>query len=519
MPGRGGWVKRSAIFVHRWLGVALCAIFLLWFPSGIGMMYWDFPSVGRADRLERSPALDASRIVLSPMEAYARAGSPQPAPQARLAVFDGRPVYRFRASRGEYIVYADTGDEQLEVSTGMMQRAASAWTGQPASAARVELIEDVDQWTVQESLKRLMPLWKYSWPNGEQAYVSEASGEVVQYTTSASRLGAWLGPIPHWLYFTPLRRNGSTWSRVVIWSSGIGTVSAILGLAVAIWMYSPSKRYRYAGAPTGIPYRGQKRWHTVLGLLFGVGAVTWAFSGLLSMDPFPARTVGPAGGRRGGGGIAEALRGRVTIAPFEAKHPRAVLAQLASLEVKELELTSFAGEPVYLATLPGGDTRVVPLHGEPFAEFDRRRIIDVVTRAAAPGGLADIRVLDQYDRYYLDRRRQRPLPVILAQANDAEQTRYYIDPKTARIVRTYSASGWVNRWLYHGLHSLDFPWLYNYRPAWDIVMITSMLGGTALCVTSLILAWRVLGRKLAQLFARHESRRAMPTEDLVADVE
>ena len=41
------FIKRSLIFVHRWLGVALCLIFLLWFPSGIGMMYWDFPSVSR----------------------------------------------------------------------------------------------------------------------------------------------------------------------------------------------------------------------------------------------------------------------------------------------------------------------------------------------------------------------------------------------------------------------------------------------------------------------------------------
>jgi hypothetical protein len=57
----------------------------------------------------------------------------------------------------------------------------------------------------------------------------------------------------------------------------------------------------------------------------------------------------------------------------------------------------------------------------------------------------------------------------------------------------------MNRWLYHGLHSLDFPWLYDYRPLWDIVVITFMLGGTALMVTSLILAWRVVGRKLAQL--------------------
>jgi hypothetical protein len=27
-------VFRVLLFVHRWLGVALCVLFLLWFPSG-----------------------------------------------------------------------------------------------------------------------------------------------------------------------------------------------------------------------------------------------------------------------------------------------------------------------------------------------------------------------------------------------------------------------------------------------------------------------------------------------------
>jgi histidinol-phosphate aminotransferase len=85
---------------------------------------------------------------------------------------------------------------------------------------------------------------------------------------------------------------------------------------------------------------------------------------------------------------------------------------------------------------------------------------------------------------------------VLVRVNDAEQSRYYIDLKTARVVYSYSAKTWMSRWLYHGLHSLDFPWLYDYRPLWDIVVITFMLGGTALCVTSLILAWRVIGSYL-----------------------
>src|SRR4029453_4237981 len=105
-------------------------------------------------------------------------------------------------------------------------------------------------------------------------------------------------------------------------------------------------------------------------------------------------------------------------------------------------------------------------------------------------------LLRQYDRYYLDRHRGRPLPVILVKLNDAARTRYYIDPKTARVAGSYRSGNWVTRWLYHGLHSLDFPWLYNYRPLWDIVVITFMAGGPALCVTSLVLAWRVLGRTL-----------------------
>jgi uncharacterized membrane protein len=491
-------VKRALIFVHRWLGVALCLVFLLWFPSAIGIMYWDFPDVRAADRIAHAAPIDASKIQLSPAQAFATLGIDGEAQSVQLSAFDGRPVYQF--DDGAYTVYADTGEERLDVSDAMVHRIAETWTGQPASAARVEQITDVDQWTVQMRIADLSPLWKFSWPNGEQVYITQTTGEVVQYTTTASRLGAYVGAIPHWLYFTPLRKNGPQWSRVVIWSSGIGTIAAIIGVIIGAWMYSPSKRYRYDGAPSSIPYHGQKRWHTVLGLIFGVATITWAFSGMLSMDPFPRRETGGGPLDRGVNpqSIRRALRGEMQLAAFAAKGPREALAQLGNARVKQLDFTSFAGEPMYLATLEGGDTRIIPLQGAPVTAVDPQRIIDVVTRAAG-AGMVDTRVLTQYDRYYLDRRRQRPLPVILAQLHDAERTRYYIDPKTARVVGSYNSQAWVNRWLYNGLHSLNFPWLYNYRPLWDIVVITFMVGGTALCVTSLILAWRVLGRKVRGL--------------------
>ena len=489
MSPTSGALIRLAIFVHRWLGVVLCVLFLLWFPSGIGIMYWDYPSVSAGDRIERMPALDRSKVRLSPEQVYAGIADGSLPTPVRLNSFDGRPVYRFGK---EVIVYADTGEVQIDVSPELMLRVAAAWTGQPANAAQIESVEEVDQWTV-GGVFRQRPLWKYSWPDGQQVYVSENSGEVVQYTNTGSRLGAYVGAIPHWLYFTPLRKHGPYWSRLVIWSSGIGAFAALLGVTIGIWMYSPSKRYRRAGVATSIPYRGQKRWHMVFGLVFGLGAATWAFSGMLSLEPFPLSS-----GRPSGDGIPEALGGHVEMAAYAAKPPQEALAELSLVQVRQLEFTSFAGAPGYLATLAGGDTHIVPVDGAPLASVDPEGLVDVLTRAVGADRLAEIRVLDQYDAYYLDRRRARPLPVILARLNDEAETRYYIDPRTARVIDAYSRSSWMNRWLYHGLHSLNFPWLYNYRPLWDIVVITFMLGGTALCVTSLILAWRVVGRTLGR---------------------
>ena len=506
-------VKRALIFVHRWLGIALCLLFLLWFPSGIGMMYFPMPSVTPAARFDRLPILQSSKVTISPGEAAEKLGvDPE---DLTLTSFDGRPAYRVGGGRGGDgpVLYADTGEEQGEVPTELVQRLASTWTGQPVSSASVEEITEVDQWTLQTRLADLSPVFKYSWPNGEQVYVSQSSGEVVQYTTTASRIGAYLGPIPHWFYFTPLRKNGPQWSRVVIWSSGIGTIAAIIGVVIGIWMYSPSRQYRYAGAPTSIPYRGQKRWHTVFGLIFGVATVTYAFSGMLSMDPFPSFN-DRVQQRRGGGepNVRSALQGDLDPNGFEAKHPKQALEQLGDLQVKEIDLMAFNGEAIYLARLADGDTRVIPMRGDPRTGFDQKDIVRIVSAAA--DGRMTTRVLNQYDRYYLDRTRRLPLPVILAESTTGQQTRYYIDPKTARIVQTYNSSNWVNRWLYNGLHSLNFPWLYNYRPLWDIVVITLMLGGTALCVTSLILAWRVLGRKLARVLNVKSTREPALSEDL-----
>jgi uncharacterized iron-regulated membrane protein len=490
---------RSLVAVHRWLGVALSLNCFVWFASGIGMMYWDFPSVTPADRLARAPVLEAEAIHVSLSEAFSAAGISS-ADEVRLNTFDGRPVYRLRSGRTQRIVYADSGEVRGSISREQTDRIASGWVGRSVGTATVRAADSVDQWTVQLPLARLKPVWQYSWPEGEQVYVSQASGEVVQYTTQASRLGAYVGAIPHWLYVTPLRRNGPAWSRIVIGLSAVATVVAALGLTIGVLTFSPSRRYRRGGVPSRVPYRGWKRWHAILGLIIGVGALTWAFSGLLSMDPFPLPGDPPQTGE-----VERAFRGTIQDTAFESLTPRGALTSLGT-SGKQLEFISSDAGSFYVATFDSGDTRLVSLSATPRTELDMQQVTTVVGAAVRPDSIVETRLLDHYDRYYLDRHHARPLPVVLVRLADRDATRFYIDPKTARVVGAYNTRNWVTRWLYHGLHSLDFPWLYRYRPLWDLIVGAFMVGGTALCLTSLVLAWQVVGTTFRRRLAPDDGR-------------
>jgi hypothetical protein len=482
-------LKKFAILCHRWTGTAFCVLFAWWFISGIFMMYVDYPEVNDSNRLSRAQPIDASRVQLTALQAWASLRTKGEPDEVRLRMFGSRPAYWFRLGKARAFVYADNGAIQVKFPADLNRRTAAAWTGQPAAAATSELMTSEDQWTVGGIYFNYEPLTKYSWPNGEQVYIPSATGEVVQYTTRTSRFLSYLGPIPHWLYFTPLRKNPRFWSRIVIWLSGAATAVALLGLFAGLSLYSPSRR---------IPFTGTKRLHMILGLFFGFLACTWAFSGMLSMDPFPMKIAGEDPR------IPEALNGDpFEFEGFSSKSARDALVQVtAALSVKEVEFLSLGGKSFYLATQDPRHTRLIPMAGPPVSEFDRASLVDLAGKASQPTPLANIRLITGYDAHYLDRNHELPLPVLFVQLGDPQRSSFYIDPRTARVVGSYSSGRWPERWLYHGLHSINLPWLYNHRPAWDIAVLFLMLGGTWLAITSVIIALRFAGLKMAGKYTR-----------------
>jgi len=97
--------------------------------------------------------------------------------------------------------------------------------------------------------------------------------------------------------------------------------------------------------------------------------------------------------------------------------------------------------------------------------------------------------------------------VLRVRYDDPQQTWLYVDGVRGTPLRKEERLTRLNRWLYHGLHSLDFPFLYYQRPLWDIVVIALSAGGLALAVTTIVPAVRRFRRHARRLT---RARKALP---------
>lgn len=140
------------------------------------------------------------------------------------------------------------------------------------------------------------------------------------------------------------------------------------------------------------------------------------------------------------------------------------------------------------------DARTLTARTEPFpADTLLERL-----RAAAPdASIVTHELLADYDSYYYSRNGQAALPVLRVKFDDPLETWVYVDPELGQIVASIHRLHRVERWLYNGLHSLDFGFWYDRRPLWDIGMILLSLGALATSTIGFWLGWKRLRRGLA----------------------
>ena len=347
--------RKFLILSHRYLGIVLSLLVMMWFATGIVMMYaGGMPRLTPELRLERLPALEVSRIRLTPAEAAARAELGDVPGRVSLLTVMGRPAYRYARGR-PVTVFADNGEVLDEISLAEAKTIASRFMDLPEDLIHhVGTLIETDQWTLAQG--RQLPLHKFSADDGEgsELYVSSQTGEVTVFTTGRSRMLAWIGTIPHWLYFSALRANQPLWYRLVVWTSTFACIVAILGLALGITQFRRAKPFRLAAA---IPYTGWMRWHYVSGVIFGVFTLTFAFSGLLSMEPYAWTNATGLEVER------DVFTGGPTdLARFGPMDPAEWERLLGGRAIKELEFARIQDAPYYVVR-QREPTRRPPAHG------------------------------------------------------------------------------------------------------------------------------------------------------------
>jgi hypothetical protein len=477
--------KRPLHLLHRWLGIGIGLLVLLWFGSGIVMMYVPYPALSEPERMAWLAPLDAGQVKVNAWEAWQATAKPGTPDVVRLNTVAGRPAYHFMAAGRWSSVWADNG-AMLQVTPAIA--AAAARSAAPGSGIRSNELVDLDQWSL-GGMTGHRPLYRVTADDaaGSVAYVSSHTGELVRDTTRSERAWNWTGSVMHWIYFTPLRRQAEPWRQAVMWSSAAALLLVIVGMVLGIQRLR--LRRRYAGGRRS-PYRGWHACHHWLGLSLGTLTITWLFSGWLSVDPFgwlssPGITVQDRLAFAGGPLDRDNLS--VSAAQAIERHPG-----MLELEWRRVDGT------LYFSALDRTRRRLLDAHTAMVVDtIPQAQLLHAVRAMRPQAPLQAVDVLTSGDNYYYSHHEQVAFPVLRVQFALADDTTFYVNTVQGKLAGYADHNSKWNRWLFNGLHQLDFAPVVRVRPVWDVMVISLCLLGAMLATTGLVLGWRRLRKRSA----------------------
>jgi len=462
-------------FLHKLLGVLLCILFFLWFATGIVMIYHGFPRAS-ADK----------QLALM-----------QPLVSADLPAAED--LSEILANQKDRTISART----FEAFDDSLEATLRSWCTAPV--ARIDTLKKLDQWIPFGRNREELPIYKYHFddPERHQLYLGSKTGRVLQFTSQKERVWAWFGAIPHWVYFTKLRQEQQLWLNSVKWAAGIGCIMVILGFVLAIRVAVKTRKTK--------PYKKKwYNWHYILGFVFGIFAITFAFSGMMSLADMPEfLKKAPKTARRGPGGPPPGGR-------FPGQGPGLALdrytldyrdALAAYPGAKTLAWSDFKGHPYYTLTLAPKERVFIDAAAaqvKPFVITEEMVLRDMERqyRDSIP---YTVELIDEFDRDYHTRKvTPTSLPVYRVIVDDYMHTRYYYNPATLDVKRIDDDTRTRN-WLYHKLHTLDFKFLTDHPVLWNIVMYALMIGGAALSVTGIVLSVSWIVRGIRKLFRKRKT--------------
>ncbi len=186
--------RRWLYIIHRWIGIATCLLFAMWFVSGVVMMYVAFPHLTDRERLIALPEIAWDHVLVAPDRAMAVAGVASYPRDLRLVMMDNTPVYRLLDWNG---VHKTISAQDGRLIDGITSEQALAIARHHPGAVHPRMIGTIarDQWSVTAHYDPLRPLFLVSLADedGTELYISARNGELALDTTRRERIWNWLG--------------------------------------------------------------------------------------------------------------------------------------------------------------------------------------------------------------------------------------------------------------------------------------------------------------------------------------
>jgi len=454
-------------------------MFMVWFLSGIVLIFVGFPHSSRQQRFEYLKPFTAEDM------AIVKAPSATFKGRIELEKWGDRPVYRVYSGRKNQKVYDANTLKQLPVLTE--QQAIDVVTDYTkTTVSKCTKLEKLDCWMPWSYYRPLLPFYKCELDDGlgSVVYVSSKSGLVVQRTTRKSRLLAFVGAIPHWIYIKQLRLQVQLWRDTVSVISLIGLLVCISGIVIGFIRLKRNKKGRINGLT---PYKKNwYKWHHQLGFIFGSLVFTFMLSGLVSVTGISTCLVEKAPR------LKKVWNQKVQTHHWDVKPLDVWQACHNSSGIRKMVWSTSMGESsweVYRDSYQVAeiykmkDGKVIQQ-----SEVSENKLLSYGKRLLNNKAIK-IAQVKEYSKYYQPSgMAYRPIPVYRLDVSGSHNHQIYVDPLTGKLLTEVDNNTRWRWWLYKAPHKFNFPWLVEHQVVRKTLLTIASVIGVFISFTGLMIS-------------------------------
>lgn len=476
--------NRFMLSFHRITGVIIAAFFLMWFATGLVLLYHPYPRLdeSKANALMETlpdsiaiPDLDGKKVE-----------------SLVLTQVQGQSIFSGKADGKRMRVCADTLEKIKKIDYAATESIAGKWVN--ARIIKADTLQERAQWVLYSRYERDLPIYKFYFddPEATQVFVSSKSGKVLQTTTRSQRFWAWCGAIPHKLYFPAIRKDSDTWKFWITCGGILCLLASISGIYAGLFIWL---RHRRKAGDWKIPFKEfWLKWHLRLGLIFALPLLAWSISGVFSMQRVPKWMVPMQGPYFFD---YETMWGETPADLADYKLDYRALKE-AYPDLRSVEWTRFCSLPAY--RIIAGDREICVDASSPEArplEISEAMVAEGVKRLHGESARFSVAKIDRPDDLYYSVGGDLELPVYKVTVDNSDGDIYYVSPTDGHV--TYlNHNKILRKYLFSGIHYLNLKCFSGHSTLRLSCLWIVCITGSLFCLGSCVIGIRWLVRKVSR---------------------